>query len=81
CLTRARRDRATRVEVTTAANARYFDEMMRKRHRQVFWQDSCQQANSYYFDKNGDVPLRPATTVEAAWRSRRFNLDDYRFTG
>jgi cyclohexanone monooxygenase len=33
-----------------------------------------------YFDKNGDVPLRPTTTLEAYWRSRRFNFDDYRFT-
>ena len=65
-----------RVEVTQEANDRYFAEMMRKRHRQIFWQDSCQLANSYYFDKNGDVPLRPATTVEAYWRSRRFPLDD-----
>ena len=32
------------------------------------------------FDKNGDGPLRPTTTVEAYWRSRRFDLDDYRFT-
>jgi cation diffusion facilitator CzcD-associated flavoprotein CzcO len=81
CLKRARRKGATRVEVTEDANDRYFAEMMRKRHRQVFWQDSCRLANSYYFDKNGDVPLRPSTTVEAFWRSRRFDLDDYRFTG
>ena len=54
------------------ANDRYFAEMMRKRHRQIFWQDSCEPANSYYFDKNGDVPLRPATTLAADWRSRRF---------
>lgn len=80
CLKRARRAGATRVEVTDEANARYFAEMMRKRHRQIFWQDSCRLANSYYFDKNGDVPLRPATTVEAYWRSRRFDLGDYRFT-
>jgi cyclohexanone monooxygenase len=80
CLKRAHRAGAARVEVTEEANARYFAEMMRKRHRQVFWQDSCRLANSYYFDKNGDVPLRPATTVEAYWRSRRFDLDDYRFT-
>ncbi len=80
CLTRARRDRATRVEVTEEANARYFAEMLRKRHRQIFWQDSCALANSYYFDKNGDVPLRPASTLEAWWRSRRFDLNDYRFT-
>ncbi len=59
---------------TEEANARYFAEVMCRRHRQVFWQDSCQLANSYYFDKNGDVPLRPTTTVEAYWRSRRFDL-------
>ncbi len=81
CLKRARRDGATRVEVTEEANARYFAEVLRRRHRQVFWQDSCRLANSYYFDKNGDVPIRPTTTMEAYWRSRRFDLDDYRFTG
>ena len=80
CLKRAGRRGANRVEVTEEANARYFGEMMRKRHRQIFWQDSCRLANSYYFDKHGDVPLRPASTLEAFWRSRRFDLDDYRFT-
>ncbi|MEB3984188.1 NAD(P)/FAD-dependent oxidoreductase [Mycobacterium sp. 663a-19] len=80
CLSQARRRGATRVEVTQEANDRYFAEMMRKRHRQIFWQDSCRLANSYYFDKNGDVPLRPATTLQTYWRSRFFDLDDYRFT-
>ena len=58
CLKQGRRRHASRVEVSQEANDRYFAEMMRKRHRQIFWQDSCQLANSYYFDKNGDVPLR-----------------------
>jgi cation diffusion facilitator CzcD-associated flavoprotein CzcO len=80
CLKQARRRHARRVEVKQEANDRYFAEMMRKRHRQIFWQDSCKLANSYYFDKNGDVPLRPATTLEAYWRSRRFPLDDYGFS-
>jgi cyclohexanone monooxygenase len=80
CLKHARRKQARRVEVTQEANDRYFAEMMRKRHRQIFWQDSCKDANSYYFDKNGDVPLRPTTTLEAYWRSRRFPLHDYAFT-
>jgi cyclohexanone monooxygenase len=80
CLKQAHRKRARRVEVTQEANDRYFAEMMRKRHRQIFWQDSCQQARSYYFDKNGDVPLRPASTIESIWRSRRFPLDDYVFS-
>jgi cation diffusion facilitator CzcD-associated flavoprotein CzcO len=80
CLKRAKRNNATLVEVKQEANDRYFAEMMRKRHRQIFWQDSCRLANSYYFDKNGDVPLRPASTLEAYWRSRRFPLKDYTFT-
>lgn len=80
CIERAERRAARRVEVRPEANDRYFAEMMRKRHRQIFWQDSCSLANSYYFDRNGDVPLRPATTFEAYWRSRRFPLDDYAFS-
>ncbi len=80
CLSQARRTAATRVEVTGEANDRFFAEMLSKRHRQIFWQDSCKHANSYYFDKHGDVPLRPATTVAAYWRSRRFPLSDYRFS-
>lgn len=80
CLTEARRRGAARVEITAEANDRFFAEMLGKRHRQIFWQDSCAQANSYYFDKHGDVPLRPQTTAAAAWRSRRFPLSDYRFS-
>lgn len=80
CLKHARRKHASRVEVKQEANDRYFAEMMRKRHRQIFWQDTCQVARSYYFDKNGDVPLRPASTLETYWRSRRFPLDDYVFS-
>jgi len=80
CLREAQRRGATRVEVRHEANDRYFAEMLGKRHRQIFWQDSCALANSYYFDKNGDVPLRPDTTVQAYLRSRRFPLDDYRFS-
>jgi len=80
CLKQARRRHATRVEVTREANDRYFASMLRKRHRQIFWQDSCKLANSYYFDKHSDVPLRPASTLEVYWHSRRFPLGDYRFT-
>jgi len=80
CLTQARRRGANRVEVTLEANDRFFAEMLSKRHRQIFWQDSCKLANSYYFDKHGDVPLRPDTTAQAYWRSRRFPLSDYRFS-
>ena len=54
--------------------------MLRRRSRQVFWQESCATANSYYFDNHGDVPLRAATTLETMWRSSHFDLGDYRFT-
>jgi hypothetical protein len=69
-----------RSQISGEANDRFFAEMMHKRHRQIFWQHSCRLANSYYFDKHGDVALRPASTLEVYWRSRRFPLDDYRFT-
>lgn len=81
CLKQAERQGASRVEVTEEANRRYFEECMRKRHTQIFWQDSCSLANSYYFDSHGDVPLRRATTLETIWRSRHFPLTDYAFTG
>jgi cation diffusion facilitator CzcD-associated flavoprotein CzcO len=78
-LKHARASRADFVEVTQGANDRFFAEMLSRRGNQIFWQDSCAHANSYYFDKNGDVPLRPTTTLESALRSRRFNLHDYEF--
>jgi cation diffusion facilitator CzcD-associated flavoprotein CzcO len=78
-LKHARQQGATMIEVRREANDRYFAEMLRRRGGQVFWQDSCALANSYYFDPHGDVPLRAAPTIETMWRSRRFPLGDYRF--
>jgi len=80
CIRHARDKRATLIEVTPEANDRYFAEMLHRRRHQVFWQDSCRTANSYYFDINGDVPFRPATTPETVWRSTRFPLTDYQLT-
>lgn len=79
CLQRARRLEATRVEVTAEANERYFHKMLRRRGRQVFWNDSCANANSYYFDAHGDVPFRASPTLETMWDAKRFPLADYRF--
>jgi cation diffusion facilitator CzcD-associated flavoprotein CzcO len=78
-LRRARKQGATRVEVRQEANERYFRSMLARRGTQIVWQDSCSLANSYYFDKHGDVPFRPSPTLETIWRSARFDLDDYRF--
>jgi len=80
CLRRARSSGSTVIEVTPEANRRYFETMLSRRDRQVFFRDSCATANSYYFDSHGDVPFRSATTIEVAWHSARFDLDDYRFT-
>lgn len=79
CLHHARSRHANYVEITRQAKDRFFAEMLKRRHRQVFWQPSCATANSYYFDKHGDVPLRPTTTLESFWRSRTFDLGDYSF--
>lgn len=80
CLRRARDEAATAIEVTPAANRRYFEEVLSRRDRQVFFGGSCGTANSYYFDSHGDVPFRPSTTAEVAWRAGHFPLEDYRFT-
>ncbi len=78
-LSHARERGATLIEVSEEANDRYFAEMLRRRKRQIFWQESCGGANSYYFDDHGDVPLRPVPTIETMWRARRYPLDDYRY--
>ncbi len=80
CLHHARATAAARIEITEEANDRYFREVLARRGGQVFWQDSCATANRYYFDNHGDVPLRPASTLEAAWRSGHFPLEDYVFS-
>ncbi len=79
CLKQAESTSSTLVEVTPEANKRYLEQMLGRRHNQVFWQDSCVKANSYYFDPHGDVPFRASATLEVAWTSARFDLDDYRF--
>jgi cation diffusion facilitator CzcD-associated flavoprotein CzcO len=80
CLRRARREGATAIEVRREANDRFHAAMLARRGRQVFFRGSCSASNSYYFDRHGDVPFRPASTPEATWRSARFDLDDYAFT-
>jgi cation diffusion facilitator CzcD-associated flavoprotein CzcO len=79
CLRHARHAAATRVEIRPEANRRYFESVLARRHNQIFFQGSCEAANSYYFDKHGDAPFRPSLTLEAAWRSARYDLDDYAF--
>ena len=79
CIDRAKREGATRIEVTPEANERYFKQMLARRSWQVLEQPSCALANSYYFDKHGDRPFRSSPTLEVNWRSAHFDLDDYSF--
>jgi cation diffusion facilitator CzcD-associated flavoprotein CzcO len=79
CLRRARERRATRVEITREANERYWKQMLSRRHNQIFFRDTCALANSYYFDRHGDVPFRASPSLETIWRAARFDLDDYRY--
>ncbi|TVL91146.1 NAD(P)/FAD-dependent oxidoreductase [Streptomyces sp. SAJ15] len=76
----ARRRRATQAVVRPEKHDRSFHRTLRRQRNTVFFHDSCRTANSYYFDDRGDAPaVRPASTYEAAWRARHFDLDDYRY--
>jgi cation diffusion facilitator CzcD-associated flavoprotein CzcO len=79
CLKRARTTSSTRIEVRLEAHERFFASMLGRRHNQVFFRGACDTANSYYFDKHGDVPFRASPSLEVTWQSARFDLDDYRF--
>ncbi|MEV4127740.1 NAD(P)/FAD-dependent oxidoreductase [Nocardia sp. NPDC049707] len=81
CITEGRRRGATRVAVKAEPYARFAEEMITRQARSIFYNSNCEQARSFYFDQNGDVPLfRPSTSVEAWWRMRRFPLADYAFS-
>lgn len=79
-LKEGRKRGAAEVEVTSAAHQRFMEKVYRRRGTQVFWQESCGRANSYYFDRHGDVYLRPGLTLEVRWSNTRFPLDDYGFS-
>ena len=54
--------------------------MLKRQQNTIFFNNNCGTANSYYFDSHGDAPfLRPSTALEAWWRSRHFDLDDYSY--
>ena len=76
----ARKRGATVAEIRREPHDRFFKEILRRQQNTIFFNNGCGTANSYYFDAHGDAPfLRPSLAVEAWWRARRFDLDDYRF--
>lgn len=78
-LKQAEKEGAASIEVRREASSRYLAQMRSRRHRQIFHNVSCVGSNSYYFNKDGDVPFRAGTTVEAAWRGANVPFDDYTF--
>ena len=75
-----RRRGATLAEVRQEPHDAFFADTLRRQQNTVFFNNRCGASNSYYFDKHGDAPfLRPATALETWWRSKHFDLDDYRY--
>ncbi|MFE4371737.1 flavin-containing monooxygenase [Streptomyces sp. NPDC056835] len=77
----ARRRDATQAVIRPEPHDRSFRATLRRQRGTIFASPRCRGSNSYYFDgTHGDAPaVRPATTYEAAWRARHFDLDDYRY--
>jgi cation diffusion facilitator CzcD-associated flavoprotein CzcO len=74
----AKRRGATAVEVTQAANDRFFDFAHGRAKGSLLFSNNCEGAHTYYIDHHGDFSLlRPTTAMQAWWSSRRFSLDDY----
>jgi cation diffusion facilitator CzcD-associated flavoprotein CzcO len=71
---------AQAVEVRPEASARWTQFAVERLGRSLWQLGSCQTANSYYFDRNGDTPfLRPTSSVQARRAARTFPLDDYSY--
>ncbi len=76
----ARTRGASRVEISKGANDRYFQWVLGRMGGTTFFNNHCENANSYYFDARGDAPgLRPNTSVETWWRSGHYPLRHYNF--
>jgi cation diffusion facilitator CzcD-associated flavoprotein CzcO len=76
----ARKRGATMAEVRQEPHDEFFEHVLKRQQNTIFFNNNCGTANSYYFDSHGDAPfLRPSTALEAWWRSRHFDLDDYSF--
>lgn len=72
---------ATRVSVRPEANDAYLADVLERHRRGVFLGPGCTGVNSYYFDRNGDVPfIRPHSGRHTLWSGENFPLDDYEYT-
>lgn len=80
CLAEARRRRELTIEIKQEPHDAFFRDILRRQKSSLLFNNNCATANSYYFDHHGDAPfMRPSSGLELWWRSRHFDLDDYRF--
>lgn len=80
-ITEARRRGTSVVEVTEEATARYTAEILERMEHTIFKCADCSGSNSYYFDEHGVTPfIRPQSTLQSWWRSKKFPLEDYQFS-
>ncbi len=80
CILEAKRRKATFIEIRQEPHDAYFREVLRRQKNTVFFNNRCDGANSYYFDRHGDAPfLRPSSGLEMHLRSFTFPLRHYRF--
>lgn len=80
-LDEARRRNATSVEVSESAADRWTATMRDRAAHTLFNNNGCHTANSYYFDRNGDLTfLRLQGFADALADQDTFPLDDYEFT-
>lgn len=80
CLAAARRRGANYIEVKQQAFDEDFEKILKRRRNQVTFFGNCAASNSYYYDRNGDVPLiRPATQLGQWLRSHLVSMNNYVF--
>ena len=79
CLERARSKGATRVEITPAANRRYFESVLGAPRQPDLLPGLVRHSEQLLLRQARRRPVPPSLTLEAAWRSARFDLDDYAF--
>ncbi|WP_020668773.1 flavin-containing monooxygenase [Amycolatopsis nigrescens] len=80
-ITEARRRGATSAEVRQSAHDTYHARV-RKRGANIayYFREQNRGLRTYYVNSHGDMPyIRPSTVLEARWRSRHFDLDDYEY--
>jgi cation diffusion facilitator CzcD-associated flavoprotein CzcO len=79
-LREAERRGAETVEIRPEANARFLEFVRHRAATGLPRSPTCSTANTYYLDHHGEISLlRPTSSVQAWWASRRFSLDDYEY--